>query len=242
MAKMNGGGAEDGADVADAPLIDLNDANVKKLIARAKKRGYITYDQLNEALPQDQMSSDQLEDIMAALNEMGVNIVENEEAGEDGDEKEASEEDEAEVTEVDGDGTADFAGGFAAAAAMLGNAPELYHLDTSQPGAPRARRLAEEVARIVRGRLSNPRWIEGQMRHGFRGATEIAETIRNLYAYAALTNETESRDFEALYSATLADDRVRDFLISANPEAAAAIATLFRAAEQRGFWTSRRNS
>ena len=50
MAKMNGGDGEDGTDVADAPLIDLNDANVKKLIARAKKRGYITYDQLNEAL------------------------------------------------------------------------------------------------------------------------------------------------------------------------------------------------
>ena len=90
MAKMNGGGAEDGADVADAPLIDLNDANVKKLIARAKKRGYITYDQLNEALPQDQMTSDQLEDVMSALNEMGVNIVENEEAGDD--EKPAEEE------------------------------------------------------------------------------------------------------------------------------------------------------
>ncbi len=59
---------------------------IKKLVARAKKRGYITYDQLNEALPQDQMTSDQLEDVMSALNEMGVNIVENEEAGEDGDE------------------------------------------------------------------------------------------------------------------------------------------------------------
>ena len=78
MAKVNGSGAEDGVELADAPLIDLNDADVKKLIARAKKRGYITYDQLNAALPQDQMSSDQLEDVMSALNEMGVNIVENE--------------------------------------------------------------------------------------------------------------------------------------------------------------------
>ena len=83
MAKMNGGVADDGAEVADAPLIDLNDANVKKLIARAKKRGYITYDQLNEALPQDQMSSDQLEDVMSALSDMGVNVVENEDVGED---------------------------------------------------------------------------------------------------------------------------------------------------------------
>ena len=106
MAKVNGSGGDEGADVTDAPLIDLNDADIKKLIARAKKRGYITYDQLNEALPQDQMSSDQLEDIMSALNEMGVNIVENEEAGEDGDGEEAQADDEAEVAEVDGDGTA----------------------------------------------------------------------------------------------------------------------------------------
>ncbi|MBN8847249.1 MULTISPECIES: RNA polymerase sigma factor RpoD [unclassified Sphingomonas] len=99
MAKVNGSGGEDTTDVADAPLIDLNDANVKKLIARAKKRGYITYDQLNEALPQDQMSSDQLEDIMSALNEMGVNIVENEEQGEDGEEQETDDE----VDAVDSD-------------------------------------------------------------------------------------------------------------------------------------------
>ena len=107
MAKMNGGGAEDGADVADAPLIDLNDANVKKLIARAKKRGYITYDQLNEALPQDQMTSDQLEDVMSALNEMGVNIVENEEQGEDGEAEERADDDEVESVDNDGsDGAA----------------------------------------------------------------------------------------------------------------------------------------
>ena len=106
MAKVNGNGGDEGGDVTDAPLIDLNDADIKKLVARAKKRGYITYDQLNEALPQDQMSSDQLEDIMSALNEMGVNIVENEEAGEDGDEKEQAEDDEPEAVEVDADGTA----------------------------------------------------------------------------------------------------------------------------------------
>ena len=64
----------------DAPLIDLNEASIKKLIARAKKRGVITYDELNEALPQDQMSSEQIEDIMSALSEMGVNIVENDDS------------------------------------------------------------------------------------------------------------------------------------------------------------------
>ncbi|GGZ01155.1 RNA polymerase sigma factor RpoD [Novosphingobium colocasiae] len=70
------GGENDGN---DAPLIDLNEASVKKLIARAKRRGVITYDELNEALPQDQMSSEQIEDIMAAISEMGVNIVESDE-------------------------------------------------------------------------------------------------------------------------------------------------------------------
>ncbi|WP_277600633.1 RNA polymerase sigma factor region1.1 domain-containing protein, partial [Altericroceibacterium xinjiangense] len=61
----------------DAPLIDLNEASIKKLIAKAKRRGYITVDELNEALPQDEMSTDQIEDVMSAISEMGVNIVEN---------------------------------------------------------------------------------------------------------------------------------------------------------------------
>jgi RNA polymerase primary sigma factor len=82
MAKTNGSESGDRID-GDAPLIDLNEGSLKKLIARAKRKGYITYEQLNEALPQDQMTSDQLEDVMSALNEMGVNIVENEDAGED---------------------------------------------------------------------------------------------------------------------------------------------------------------
>jgi len=79
----------DQAEAGDAPLIDLNDASVKKLLARAKKRGYITVDELNEALPSDQMSPDQIEDIMSAINDMGVQVVENEERGEDEEEQES---------------------------------------------------------------------------------------------------------------------------------------------------------
>ncbi|WP_420141412.1 RNA polymerase sigma factor RpoD [Sphingomonas sp.] len=104
MAK-NGMVAEAGEKVeGDAPLIDLNDASLKKLIARAKKRGYITYDELNEALPQDQMASEQIEDVMSALNEMGVNVVENEEAGEDG-ESQPQDDDTAEDGAESGDET-----------------------------------------------------------------------------------------------------------------------------------------
>src|SRR3954449_5937520 len=74
-------------EAGDAPLIDLNDASIKKMIARAKKRGVVTYEELNEALPQDQMSSEQIEDIMSALNDMGINVVESAE-GDDDEEKE----------------------------------------------------------------------------------------------------------------------------------------------------------
>ncbi|HEY7811127.1 MAG TPA: RNA polymerase sigma factor RpoD [Allosphingosinicella sp.] len=84
MAKTpNGGDGEDKQDTGDAPLIDLNEASIKKLLARAKKRGVITYDELNEALPQDQMNSEQIEDVMSALNDMGVNIVESDEGDDD---------------------------------------------------------------------------------------------------------------------------------------------------------------
>ncbi len=78
---------EEGAS-GDAPLIDLNDANVKKLLAKAKRKGYLTIDELNAAVPQDQFTADQIEDIMSAINDMGVQIVESDEAGEDGEEQE----------------------------------------------------------------------------------------------------------------------------------------------------------
>ena len=83
-----------GNEGSDAPLIDLNDGAIKKLIARAKRRGVITMDELNEALPQDQMSTDQIEDIMSAISEMGVNIVESDEDAIDPEEKEVDEVDE----------------------------------------------------------------------------------------------------------------------------------------------------
>jgi RNA polymerase primary sigma factor len=81
----------------DAPLIDLNEASIRKLITKAKKKGYVTYDELNEALPSGEMSPDQIEDIQTALSEMGVQIVENDE------EAEAEAEQDAEVEEMEVD-------------------------------------------------------------------------------------------------------------------------------------------
>ena len=83
MAKANMADGAEPTESGDAPLIDLNEGSIKKLVARAKKRGYITVDQLNEMLPQDQFTSEQIEDVMSALSDMGVNVVENEDVGED---------------------------------------------------------------------------------------------------------------------------------------------------------------
>ncbi|MEO5809963.1 MAG: RNA polymerase sigma factor region1.1 domain-containing protein, partial [Sphingomicrobium sp.] len=86
----------------DAPLIDLNDASIKKLIARARKKGVITYAELNEALPSGQMDSDQIEDITAALSEMGINIVENDDSDDEDAEPEKEAEDEVDPLDDNG--------------------------------------------------------------------------------------------------------------------------------------------
>src|SRR5690349_8748657 len=92
------------ADAGDAPLIDLNDASIKKMIARAKKRGIITVDELNEALPSDQMSPDQIEDVMSALNEMGVQVVESADSEDDDEDKDSDSGTEDEVDPLDDGG------------------------------------------------------------------------------------------------------------------------------------------
>ena len=80
------------------PLLDLNDAGVKKMIKAAKKRGYVTIDQLNAVMPSEEVSSEQIEDVFAMLNEMGINVVENEEADNDGEEKDEADDDDDEDT------------------------------------------------------------------------------------------------------------------------------------------------
>jgi RNA polymerase primary sigma factor len=74
---------EPAAESSDSPLLDLTDAAVKRMIKLAKQRGYVTYDELNEVLPSEEVSSEQIEDTMAMLTEMGINVVENEETTEE---------------------------------------------------------------------------------------------------------------------------------------------------------------
>ncbi|MGH6816887.1 MAG: cobaltochelatase subunit CobN [Hyphomicrobiaceae bacterium] len=133
-------------------------------------------------------------------------------------------------------------GGFAAAAAALGNkGVALYHGDTGNPQAPRMRTLVQECARVVHGRAANPLWIAGQMRHGFRGAAELSATVDAAFAFAATSGSITNSAFERLYDAYLGDPTVAAFLSNANPAAAAAMRKRFAEAIARGLWHPRRN-
>jgi len=134
-----------------------------------------------------------------------------------------------------------FVGGFAAAAKMLGRTADLVMLDTTDPQRPRARSLAAALARIVRARAVNPRFIAGQMRHGPRGAAELAETVDRLVNFAETTEAVSGDLFDLLHAAYIEDDAVRAFLLRENPAAATTIAERFETAQRRGFWHPRRN-
>src|SRR5437868_3625983 len=83
----------------------------------------------------------------------------------------------------------------ASSAETLGHDPVLYSLDASRPEAPKARTLAEDIARLVRGRLAHPRWIAVQLRHGWRGAAELAQGVDGLFVYAATTQAVTDAQF-----------------------------------------------
>jgi cobaltochelatase CobN len=148
----------------------------------------------------------------------------------------------AEQDALSADAFAEHEGGFAAAAAVLGNHPAIYHADASDPNKSRIRTVREEIARAVRGRATNPVWLAGQMRHGFRGAAEIAETVDNFFAFAVLGDFVRDLQFDLLFDATLGDETVRAFLLAANPAAAHGVAEKFEQAMTRGLWRDRRNS
>lgn len=133
--------------------------------------------------------------------------------------------------------------GFAAAREQAGGgAVRLWHLDNTDPAIPRVRTLSEELARAVRARAANPDWIGGMMRHGFRGAAEIAATLEHMAAFARLAGVVGSHLFELYHDATLGDAQVDAFLRAANPQARAAMAATFRALLDEGLWQTRRNS
>ncbi|WP_121061783.1 cobaltochelatase subunit CobN [Chachezhania antarctica] len=132
--------------------------------------------------------------------------------------------------------------GFAAAQAITGGAARLYHLDNTNPDRPAARTLTEEIARVVQARATQPGWIAGMRRHGFRGAAEIAATLEHLSAFAHLAGVVGPHLFDAYHDATLGDPDVTAFLDEANPQALAAMRARFAALHAAGLWQTRRNS
>ncbi|UPG71223.1 cobaltochelatase subunit CobN [Roseomonas gilardii subsp. gilardii] len=150
--------------------------------------------------------------------------------------------DHAETDLLDSPDRAAHAGGFAAAACGFGTSPRLYHADTSRPEAPRLRAVEEEIARVVRGRAANPLWIAGQMRHGRRGAAEIARAAEALHGFAATLPARFDAQFDLIFEHTLGDEAVDRFLRGANPEAREALRRRLAEALARGLWRPRRNS
>jgi len=120
--------------------------------------------------------------------------------------------------------------------------PAVYHPDHSRPESPRIRTLDEEIARVVRARAANPKWIAGVMRHGYKGAFEMTATVDYLFAFAATTRAVKDHHFDLLADAYLGDEAVRDFLAANNPAALAEMKARFREAIERGLWQPRRNS
>ncbi|WP_127114295.1 cobaltochelatase subunit CobN [Shimia sediminis] len=133
--------------------------------------------------------------------------------------------------------------GFAAAQKITGGKEAaLYHVDNTNPETPRARTLPEEIARVVHARATNPDWLAGMMRHGFRGGAEIAATLDHMASFAHLAGAVPPQLFDAYHDATLGNEDVLAFLEHQNPQALAAMRERFAALHRAGLWQSRRNS
>ncbi|WP_425053241.1 cobaltochelatase subunit CobN [Psychromarinibacter sp. S121] len=144
---------------------------------------------------------------------------------------------------LDSDDYYQFEGGAAAAVQHLqGQARPVYHNDHSRPERPVIRTLDEEIGRVVRSRVVNPKWIEGVKRHGYKGAFEIAATVDYLFAFAATTGAVRDHHFDLVHAAFLEDEATRDFIADHNAPALREIADRLQEAMDRGLWTPRSNS
>lgn len=138
---------------------------------------------------------------------------------------------------LDSDDYYQFQGGMTAAVRSLtGKNPEVYFGDNSQPSNPRVRKLTEEIARVYRSRVVNPKWIEGVMRHGYKGAFEMAATVDYLFAYDATAHCVSDFMYEGIARAYIFDERVREFVRHKNPWALRDMSERLLEAHQRKLW------
>jgi cobaltochelatase CobN len=144
---------------------------------------------------------------------------------------------------LDSDDYYQFEGGLTAAVRHAsGKQPAVYHNDHSRPESPKVRTLEDEVARVVRSRVVNPKWIAGVMRHGYKGAFEMAATVDYLFAFAATARAVKDHHFDAVFEAYIGDDDVRGFLETHNPDALKEMSERLIEAQDRGLWRPRANS
>ena len=144
---------------------------------------------------------------------------------------------------LDSDDYYQFEGGLTAAVHHLsGRRPKAYHNDHSRPESPKIRSLEEEIGRVVRARVVNPKWIRGVMRHGYKGAFEMAATVDYLFAFAATAGAVADHHFDAVFDAYLEDPEVRAFIADNNPAALREMAARLSEAIERGLWRPRSNS
>ena len=138
---------------------------------------------------------------------------------------------------LDSDDYYQFQGGMTAAVRSLtGKNPEVYFGDNSQPSNPRVRKLTEEIARVYRSRVINPKWIKGVMRHGYKGAFEMAATVDYLFAYDATANCVADHMYEGVAKAYIFDPQVQEFIQNKNPWALRDMSERLLEAHQRGLW------
>ncbi|MDA5095431.1 cobaltochelatase subunit CobN [Aliiroseovarius sp. KMU-50] len=144
---------------------------------------------------------------------------------------------------LDSDDYYQFEGGAAAAVSTLqGQDRPIYHNDHSRPERPVIRTLEDEIGRVVRSRVVNPKWIEGVKRHGYKGAFEIAATVDYMFAFAATTGAVRSHHFDLVHAAFIEDGETRDFIEEHNAPAMKEILERLKEAMDRGLWQPRSNS
>jgi len=138
---------------------------------------------------------------------------------------------------LDSDDYYQFQGGLTVAVrSVTGKNPQTYFGDNSIPEKPKVRQLREEIAKVYRSRVINPKWIAGVMRHGYKGAFEIAATVDYLFAYDATANCVADYMYEGVANAYIFDEKVQDFIQQKNPWALRDMAERLLEAKERGLW------
>lgn len=144
---------------------------------------------------------------------------------------------------LDSDDYYQFEGGLSVTAhALSGHVPVNYHNDHSRPDRPRTRTLEEEISLVMRSRVVNPKWLNGVMRHGYKGAFEIIATLDYMFAFAATTGAIKTHHFDLAFDAFVLDDTVRQFIQQNNAHGYNELLAKFNEAQSRGLWTPKSNS